>query len=173
MRRATTSPSRGEEGFSLVEVVVTMAVMSIVATSVIAVALRVFTDTATIVDRRDVFADARISLDRMSKQFRQGETIDTAASDSQQVTMDDLPRRQCRRPWCGGSTARRRPTCSQESRDGGTTFNTVLSSLSTPDVFTYTVHEDVTDQITVELNVKTKTSTVDLTSDIYLRNADA
>ena len=46
-----------------------------------------FTDTATIVDRRDVFADARISLDRMSKQFRQGETIDTAASDSQQVTM--------------------------------------------------------------------------------------
>ena len=60
----------------------------------------------------------------------------------------------------------------QESRDGGATFNTVLSSLSTPDVFTYTVHEDVTDQITVELNVKTRTSSVDLISDIYLRNAD-
>jgi hypothetical protein len=44
--------------------------------------------------------------------------------------------------------------------------------LSTPDVFTYTVHEDVTDQITVELNVKTRTSSVDLISDIYLRNAD-
>jgi prepilin-type N-terminal cleavage/methylation domain-containing protein len=171
VRRATTSPNSGEEGFSLVEVVVTMAVMSIVATSVIAVALRVFTDTATIVDRRDVFADARISLDRMSKQFRQGETIDTAASDSQQVTMvtyiDGAPTTVVWR--VDGTSA---PYALQESRDGGTTFNTVLSSLSTPDVFTYTVHEDVTDQITVELNVKTRTSSVDLISDIYLRNAD-
>jgi hypothetical protein len=64
------------------------------------------------------------------------------------------------------------PYSLQESRDGGATFYTVLSSLSSPDVFTYTVHEDVTDQITVELNVKTRTSSVDLTSDIYLRNAD-
>ena len=148
-----------------------MAVMSIVATSVIAVALRVFTDTATIVDRRDVFADARISLDRMSKQFRQGETIDIAASDSQQVTMityiDGAPTTVVWR--VDGISA---PYALQESRDGGATFNTVLSSLSTPDVFTYTVHEDVTDQITVELNVKTRTSSVDLISDIYLRNAD-
>jgi hypothetical protein len=148
-----------------------MAVMSIVATSVIAVALRVFTDTATIVDRRDVFADARISLDRMSKQFRQGETIDTAASDSQQVTMvtylDGVPTTVVWRVV--GTEA---PYSLQESRDGGSTFNTVLSSLSTPDVFTYTVHEDVTDQITAELNVKTRTSSVNLISDIYLRNAD-
>ena len=39
---------RREDGFSLVEVVITMAVMSIVATAVIAVAMRVFSDTATI-----------------------------------------------------------------------------------------------------------------------------
>ncbi|MGZ8581375.1 MAG: PulJ/GspJ family protein [Actinomycetota bacterium] len=172
MRRAITSLNRHEEGFSLVEVVVTMAVMSIVATSVIAVALRVFTDTATIVDRRDVFADARISLDRMSKQFRQGETIDTAASDSQQATvltyLDGVPTTVV---WRVQGTSE--PYVLQESRDGGTTFNTVLSSLSDPDVFTYVVHEDITDQITIELNVKTKTSTVDLTLDIYLRNADA
>lgn len=171
MRRATTSLSSDEEGFSLVEVVVTMAVMSIVATAVIAVALRVFTDTATIVDRRDVFADARIALDRMSKQFRQGETIDTTVSDSQEVTMvtyiDGVPATVVWR--VDGAAA---PYSLQESRDGGATFSTVLSSLSSPDVFTYTVHEDVTDQITVELNVKTRTSSVDLTSDIYLRNAD-
>jgi prepilin-type N-terminal cleavage/methylation domain-containing protein len=166
------SPSRrGEEGFSLVEVVVTMAVMSIVATAVIAVAMRVFGDTATIVNRRDVFADARIALDRMAKQFRQGESIDAGASDAGQVTMltylDGVPTTVV---WRVDGVAP--PYELQESRDGGTTFTTVLSSLASADVFTYTVHEDVTDQVTIDLTLKTNTTTVPLTSDIYLRNAE-
>ena len=112
------SPSRrGEEGFSLVEVVVTMAVMSIVATAVISVAMRVFGDTATIVNRRDVFADARIALDRMAKQFRQGESIEAGASDAGQVTMltylDGVPTRSY-----GGWTASRHRTSSRSRRRG-------------------------------------------------------
>jgi prepilin-type N-terminal cleavage/methylation domain-containing protein len=170
------SPSRrgDEEGFSLVEVVITMAVMSIVATAVIGVAMRVFTDTATIVDRRDVFADARIALDRMAKQFRQGESIDTTTSDAGQVTMltylDGVPATVVWRVV--GSEP---PYELQESRDGDQpvpTFTTVVSSLGSPDVFTYTVHEDVTDQVTVDLTLQTKTTTVPLTSDVYLRNAE-
>ncbi len=160
-----------EEGFSLVEVVITMAVMSIVATAVIGVAMRVFSDTATIVDRRDVFADARIALDRMAKQFRQGESIDTTTSDAGQVTMltylDGVPATVV---WRVDGAAP--PFELQESRDGGATFTTVLSSLGSADVFTYTVHEDVTDQVTVDLTLQTKTTTVPLTSDVYLRNAE-
>jgi prepilin-type N-terminal cleavage/methylation domain-containing protein len=162
---------RRQEGFSLVEVVITMAVMSLVATAVIAVAMRVFSDTATIVNRRDVFADARIALDRMAKQFRQGESIDTAASDAGQVTMltylDGVPSTVVWRVQ--GTEA---PYELQESRDGGATFATVLSALESADVFTYTVHEDVTDQVTIDLTLRTNTTTVPLTSDVYLRNAD-
>ena len=162
---------RRDDGFSLVEVVITMAVMSIVATAVIAVAMRVFSDTATIVNRRDVFADARIALDRMAKQFRQGESIDMAASDAGQVTMltylDGVPATVV---WRVDGTEP--PFELQESRDGGATFMTALSALESAEVFTYTVHEDVTDQVTIDLTLRTNTTTVPLTSDIYLRNAD-
>ena len=162
---------RRDDGFSLVEVVITMAVMSIVATAVIAVAMRVFSDTATIVNRRDVFADARIALDRMAKQFRQGESIDMAASDAGQVTMltylDGVPATVV---WRVDGTEP--PFELQESRDGGATFTTALSALESAEVFTYTVHEDVTDQVTIDLTLSTNTTTVPLTSDIYLRNAD-
>lgn len=162
---------RRDDGFSLVEVVITMAVMSIVATAVIAVAMRVFSDTATIVNRRDVFADARIALDRMAKQFRQGESIDMAASDAGQVTMltylDGVPATVV---WRVDGTEP--PFELQESRDGGATFTTALSALESAEVFTYTVHEDVTDQVTIDLTLRTNTTTVPLTSDIYLRNAD-
>ena len=65
MRRATTSPSEGEQGFTLVEMMVTMLVMGIVATAVMAVALRTFTDTAVITNRRDVFSDGQNALDRL------------------------------------------------------------------------------------------------------------
>jgi prepilin-type N-terminal cleavage/methylation domain-containing protein len=166
------SRSDGEGGFSLAEVLVTMAVMSIVATAVISVAMRVFSDTATIVNRRDVFADARISLDRMAKQFRQGESIDVDQSDAQQATVvtyiDGVPTTVVWRVT--GSDA---PYSLQESRDGGATFTTVLSSLGSPDVFTYVEHEDVFDQITITLALKTNTSTAEMVSDVYLRNAEA
>jgi hypothetical protein len=149
-----------------------MAVMSIVATAVISVAMRVFSDTATIVNRRDVFADARISLDRMAKQFRQGESIDVDQSDAQQATVvtyiDGVPTTVVWRVT--GSDA---PYSLQESRDGGATFTTVLSSLGSPDVFTYVEHEDVFDQITITLALKTNTSTAEMVSDVYLRNAEA
>ena len=39
-------------------------------------------------------------------------------------------------------------------------------------MFTYTEHEDVTDQVTIDLTLKTNTTTVPLTSDVYLRNAE-
>ena len=38
-----------------------MMVMGIIASSVMMVALRTFTTTATITDRRDVFADGRVA----------------------------------------------------------------------------------------------------------------
>ena len=67
--------ANGETGFTLVELVVTMAVMSIVATAMMAVAIRSFTTTNTITNRRDVLTDGRIAIDQMTKQLRQGESV--------------------------------------------------------------------------------------------------
>ena len=49
--RRRIRPADGEAGFTLVELVVTMAVMSIVATAMMAVAMRSFTTTSTITNR--------------------------------------------------------------------------------------------------------------------------
>ena len=79
-----------------------MAVMSIVATSVMAVAFRSFTTTSTITNRRDVLTDGRIAIDQMTKQLRQGESVDQTASDGSTITFDTLHRRRAGRRSCGG-----------------------------------------------------------------------
>jgi len=85
-RRATTSRRDGQSGFTLVELLVTMLVMGVVATAVMAVAMRTFTTTATITNRRDVLADGRTALDRLSKELRQGESIDQTVSDASTIS---------------------------------------------------------------------------------------
>ena len=94
--RRRTRPADGEAGFTLVELVVTMAVMSIVATAMMAVAMRSFTTTSTITNRRDVLVDGRVAIDQMTKQLRQGESVDLTASDASTLTFSWLHRRRCR-----------------------------------------------------------------------------
>ena len=170
MRRAITSPSEGEAGFTLVEILITAAVMSIVATAIMGFAMRVFTSTATIVERRDVFAEGRIALDRLSKQIRQGESVTTSTASQIEFEsyLDGDPTTIAWRVT--GSAA---PYKLQESRDGGSTYVTVATSLTSNNVFTYTTHAGVTDQVTINMSLGTDTSTVDLTSDVYLRNANS
>ena len=83
--RRRIRPGDGEAGFTLVELVVTMAVMSIVATAMMAVAMRSFTTTNTITNRRDVLTDGRIAIDQMTKQLRQGESVDLTISNDAAV----------------------------------------------------------------------------------------
>jgi hypothetical protein len=63
-----------------------MAVMSVVATAMMAVAFRSFTTTATITNRRDVLVDGRTAIDQMTKQLRQAESVDLAASSDSTIT---------------------------------------------------------------------------------------
>lgn len=173
MRRAITSlrrAERDERGFTLVELMVTAAVMGVVATAIIGVAISAFKTTATITNRRDVFNDGRIALDRLSKQLRQGESVTVASSTASQVVFDTyIDGNTADVVWrVNGSAA---PYELQESRDGGTTFNTVASSLGTNSVFTYTTHGGVLDTVTIALELVTDTTTVELTTDVHLRNA--
>lgn len=149
---------------------VTMAVLAIVATATIGLAMRAFTDTNTIMERRDVFSDGRVALDRLAKQLRQAESVDQTWSTASRIRFTSyLDGTETTFAWRVAGSAP--PYELQESRDGGATFTTVVSSLESPDVFTYTVHGGALDQVTVRLELGTRTTTVEVTSDVYLRNA--
>jgi hypothetical protein len=149
---------------------VTAAVMSIVATAVMGITISVFHQTGTIVNRRDVFADGRIALDRMSKQIRQGESVDTAYSNATRIKVSSYLDGTVN-TFAWRVTGSSPPYLLQESRDGGSTFVTVSSAVRNPNLFVYTVHAGVADQVTLNLTLGTESSTVALTSDVYLRNA--
>jgi hypothetical protein len=146
-------------------------VMGIVATAVIAVAMRTFTTTATITNRRDVLADGRIALDRVSKQLRQGESVDQTGSTASSITfsgyIDGEPQTIV---WKVTGTSA--PYTLQESQLGGANLVPILSSLTDNNVFTYTSHGGVVDQVTVRLSLGTDTSTILLSTDVELRNAE-
>jgi prepilin-type N-terminal cleavage/methylation domain-containing protein len=174
-RRATTSPLEDEAGFTLAELLVTMLVMGIVASSVMMVALRTFTTTATVTNRRDVLADGRTALDRLSKQLRQAESIDSSCPES-----TDSPSRTSSIAFSGyidgsasavawqvtGSSA---PYALEESVGGGN-FVPVVSSLADDQVFQCSTDASLIDQVSVRLPLETTTTTVVMTTDVQLRN---
>lgn len=184
-RRRISRDDGGEAGFTLVELVVTMAVMSIVATAVMSVAFRLFTTTSTVTNRRDVLTDGRQAIDQMTKQLRQGESVDQAESSASQLTFDTyIDGDAAVVTWrVVGSQA---PYTLEQSRDilslaGDGGFAPLVSPLlckteSDPgcsaDPFTYTSHGGVIDQVTIDLTFQTTTSSIDLISDVQLRNAE-
>lgn len=178
-RHRTSLADRGEAGFTLVELMVTMAVMSIVATSVMAVAFRTMTTTSTVTNRRDVLTDGRIAIDQMTKQLRQGESVDQSVSDGSTITfdtyIDGVPATIVWRVT--GSY----PYTLEQSRNGGADFAPLVSPIMckfatdtgcSADPFTYVSHGGVVDQVTIDLTFVTDTSTIDLISDVQLRNAE-
>jgi len=148
-----------------------MAIMSVVATAVMSVAIQTLRTTNTVTDRRDVFNDGRFALDQMSTQIRQGESIDTTSTSQTLRFSGYLDGTAATIVWrATGSAA---PYSLERSTNGGTTYVTMLESLGSQDIFTYTLHDGVTDQVTIAMELTTSTSTVDLTTDIYLRNANS
>jgi prepilin-type N-terminal cleavage/methylation domain-containing protein len=168
--RATTSLRDGQSGFTLAELLVTMLVMGIVATAVMSVAMRTFTTTATITNRRDVFADGRIALDRLSKQLRQGESIDEGSSSASSITFSGyINGAPATIVWQVTGTSA--PYTLEASTLGGANSVPVVSFLADTNTFTYTTHGTVVDQVTIRLPLQTNTTTVEFTTDVQLRNA--
>jgi hypothetical protein len=132
------------------------------------VAFRSFQDTTTITNRRDVFADGRFALDQLTKQLRQAESVD-ASSTATTITFPTY--------LDGASTTvAYRVTGSGvpyglERRIGTGSWVELSDTLATDQLFTYTEHDGVVDQVTIDLHLKTNTSTVELTTDVFLRNA--
>ena len=147
-----------------------MVVMGVVATAVMSVALRTFTTTATVTNRRDVLADGRNALDRLSKQLRQAESIDEGGTSSSMITFSSyINGRPATIVWqVTGSSA---PFTLEESTTGGANPIPVVTALSDTDVFTYNANGTVLANVTIRLPLQTSTSTIEMTTDVQLRNA--
>jgi prepilin-type N-terminal cleavage/methylation domain-containing protein len=168
-RRATTSPGDGEQGFTLAELLVTMLVMGVVATAVMSVALRTFTTTATVTNRRDVLADGRNALDRLSKQLRQAESIDQGGTSASMITFSSyINGTPATIVWQVTGTSA--PYTLEESTTGGANPVPVVTALSDNDVFTYTPSGSVLANVTIRLPLQTSTTTIEMTTDVQLRN---
>jgi type II secretory pathway pseudopilin PulG len=149
---------------------VTMMVMGIVATSVMMVALRTFTDTATITNRRDVLADGRIALDRLAKQLRQGESLDQTTSSTSSIAFSSYIDGEAKDiVWRASGTSA--PYSLQLSTDGGTSFVDILGELDSTALFSWTVSDGYVDEVTVTLPLQTNTQTVILSEAVQLRNS--
>jgi hypothetical protein len=158
-----------------VELLITMMVMGIVATSVMMVAFRAFTDTATITNRRDVLADGRFALDMLSKQLRQGESVDQTVS-CPPVSASNLKFSGyvdgTAKTIIWRATGSSAPYELQYSLTGGPPYATVLSELQSASfIESCTVHGGVVDQVTISLSLGTRTATVVMSTDVELRNA--
>jgi prepilin-type N-terminal cleavage/methylation domain-containing protein len=169
VRRATPSPHSDQGGFTLVELLVTMLVMGIVSSTVMAVAMRAFTTTATVTNRGNVLSDGRFALDQLSKELRQAESVDATSTSSMIKFLSYQNGVSKTYVWRVTGTAI--PYSLQVSRNGGSTYTTVLGELTSTSAFTYTSHGGLIDQVTISLSLGTKTSTVALSSDVQLRNA--
>ncbi len=157
---------------------VTLVVMGLIAVSALTIMYRVFTDTGIIQNRRDVLGDGRVAIQQMTKQIRQATSIHNytpgVAGDATKIDIDtyfgatSITDPTTHVIWrTTGSAA---PYTLEVSMNGGTSYRPVVASLQSPNLFTYVEHDGVLDQVTVALSLGTKTSTVDLTADVELRN---
>ncbi len=172
------SRSEDEAGFSIMEVMVTLVVMGVMVTAAFGVMYRVFADTGIIENRRNLLGDGRVALQQMTKQIRQATEINNyvAPGDATTIDMDTFV----------GASLVTDPTTNviwrtqgteapydlEVSTDGGVNFRTVLSSLTSPNIFSYTEHTGVLDQVDVTLSLGLKTTDVTITSNVELRNSN-
>lgn len=149
-----------------------MLVMGIVATAVMSVALRTFTTTATVTNRRDVLADGRNALDRLSKQLRQAESIDEGGTSASMITFSSyINGTPATIVWQVTGTSA--PYTLTESTTGGANPVPVVTSLSDNDVFTYSPNGTVQAFVSIRLPLKTSTTTIEMNTDVQLRNLQA
>jgi len=172
------SRSSDDRGFTVTEIMVTMVVMGIMVTSAFSVMYRVFADTGIIENRRNLLGDGRIALQQMTKQIRQATAINNYVAPGDATTID-------MNTFIGASLVTdptthvvwrtqgaESPYELQVSTDGGTSYRTILSSLTSPNIFTYTEHAGVLDQVDVTLSLGLKTTDVTIAANIELRNAN-
>jgi prepilin-type N-terminal cleavage/methylation domain-containing protein len=160
--RSRLRRTSSEEGFTLVEMLVTLMVMSIIAAAFLTVFSRVLTDSETVQARRDYLNEMRFAMETMTKQIRQATAIDTQQADY--MGMDTLingVEHHVHYRVIGTDLVR--------ELDGGSAV-TILSDLTTNAVFLYTTVDGTLQQVEITLTVDGGTRDVNLVSQVEMRN---
>ena len=170
MRGPVSARSRDERGLTVVELMVTLAVMGVIVAATMSVLFSVYKQTGVVLNRRDVLGQGQIAMQQMTKQFRQATAINSSSATALSVQTFTGTGAAHQIAWrTSGSSA---PYNLQKQEDGGP-FTTVLTSLTSPNIFPAYVDSDLdgtVDQLRIELSLGTKTATVVLTSDVQMRN---
>jgi prepilin-type N-terminal cleavage/methylation domain-containing protein len=169
VRRLAQARSSDERGFTIGEMVVTLAVMSVIVAASLSVLFSVYKNTGVVLNRRDVLGNGQIALQRMTKQFRQTSSI--ISTSATQFSVNTFTGDGTAHQIAWRTTGSSAPYSLQMQTDGGP-FVTFLSYLTTPNIFTYADPDGdgVADQVSISLSLGTTTKTVVLTSDVDMRN---
>ena len=155
---------RREDGVTLVELLVTMAVMAIVVTAVMSIWLRGQSETQTVFNRRTDLNDMRFAMQLMTKELRQAAKVYSNTAST--IDVDT---------YINGAKHRVAFTASGTSLtrtvDSGTA-ETLVTNLSNTSLFTYDPVGGELHQITIlmEVNTSSKEGTLNLQSQVVTRN---
>lgn len=162
--RRTSAP---EEGFTLLELVITTALLLLVVSSMLTFFVSVQRTTTRQEQRSHTTDDVRLAMDRITKEVRQAQTIRTGSGASV-LDMDTYVNGVAKHIVYTASG-----TSLTRTIDGVT--QTLLTRLSSISPFTYTPSVTAPTLVGVTIQSRTQTSTaeaavVSLTSDVRLRN---
>lgn len=161
--RRTSAP---EGGFTLMELVVTMALMALVVTSMVTLFSSIQRTTIRQEQRGATTEEIRLAMDRITKDARQAEGFRSGSSASV-LDMDT---------YVNGIATRVIYTASGATltRTVGSATRTLLARLSSTSLFTYapSVASPTLVRVTIQAGTSAVagTATVSLTSDVRLRN---
>ena len=155
---------RRDEGVTVVELMVTAAVMAVVVASVMGVWLRGQSESQTVYSRRNDLNDMRISMQLMTKDLRQVSAVHTNTASTLDVDT-----------YINGVKHRIAYTASGTNLNrsvDGATAQRMLSNLADTNVFTYSFVATTLHQVTILLTVNTSSheGTLNLQSQVETRN---
>ncbi len=146
-RRASRPPSgSGEEGFTLVELLVATAAGLIVVGALAMLMTSVIRDQPETGERSAQINDARVKLERMVRELRQGSPVAGTTANATQVTVDTYTRSGCNGggPTAAAVVCRVTYQCVQSGSTASCTRQagsgagvTVLTGLRSAQVFSY------------------------------------
>jgi Tfp pilus assembly protein PilW len=155
---------RREDGVTVVELMVTAAVMAIVTSAVMGVWLRGQSESQTVYSRRNDLNDMRLAMQLMTKDLRQASGVhtDTASALDVDTYIDGVKHRIA---YSASGTNLTRSV-------DGATGQRMLSTLANTNVFTYSFVGSTLHQVTILLTVNTTSheGTLNLQSQVETRN---
>jgi type II secretory pathway component PulJ len=155
---------RRDDGVTVVELMVTAAVMAIVTSAVMGVWLRGQSESQTVYSRRNDLNDMRLAMQLMTKDLRQASAVHTDTASTLDVeTYIDGDKHRIAYTASGTNLTR--------SVDGATAQR-MLSTLADTNVFTYSFVGSTLHQVTILLTVNTTSheGTLNLQSQVETRN---